>query len=57
MEKARRPHVVRTWTVERTRIPYRPPQPVNLRSNFGKESFRGPAKPSHGPNRSPGAGQ
>jgi hypothetical protein len=30
MEKARRPHVIRTWTVERTKIPYRPPQPAKL---------------------------
>ena len=26
MDKGRHPHVVRTWTVERTKVPYRPPQ-------------------------------
>jgi len=57
MDKARRPHVVRTLTVERTKVPYRMPQPVNLRPHPGKESFHGPAKPSHGPNRTPAAGR
>lgn len=33
MEKARRPHVIRTWRVERTKLPYRPPQPARLPSN------------------------
>jgi hypothetical protein len=28
MDKGRHPHVVRTWTVERTKFPYRPPQPM-----------------------------
>lgn len=28
MDKGRHPHVVRTWTVERTKVPYRPPQPA-----------------------------
>jgi hypothetical protein len=54
MDKARRPHVVRTWTVERTRVPYRPLQPANLRPNPRKESFPSRAKPSHNPN--PGKG-
>jgi hypothetical protein len=44
MDKARRPHVVRTWNVERTRIPYRPPQPADLRPNRREENFRRPAK-------------
>ena len=26
MDKARHPHVIRTWRVERTKLPYRPPQ-------------------------------
>ena len=29
MDKGRHPHVVRTWTVERTKVPYRPPQPAS----------------------------
>lgn len=33
MEKGRHPHVIRTWTVERTRIPYRPPQVSKPASN------------------------
>ena len=49
MDKARRPHVVRTWTVERTKVPYRPPQPTNIHFGPRKDVFRGPAKPSHGP--------
>jgi hypothetical protein len=52
MEKARRPHVVRTWTVERTRVPHRPPQPLKLRPSPANEKFRGPAKPSS-PKRRP----
>jgi hypothetical protein len=31
MDKRRHPHVVRTWTVERTKVPYRPPQPAKPR--------------------------
>lgn len=30
MDKARYPHVIRTWRVERTKVPYRPPQGANL---------------------------
>jgi hypothetical protein len=33
MDKARRPQVIRTWTVERTKVPYRPPQPAKQSSN------------------------
>jgi hypothetical protein len=29
MDKARHPHVIRTWRVERTKVPYRPPQSGN----------------------------
>ena len=28
MDKARRPHVIRTWRVERTKVIYRQPQPA-----------------------------
>jgi len=47
MDKARRPHVVRTWTVERTKVPYRPPQPTTLRFSPRNE-FRSHAKPPQG---------
>ena len=33
MDKARHPHVIRTWRVERTRLPYRPPQTAKLPSH------------------------
>ena len=49
MDKARRPHTTRTWSVERTRVPYRPPEPVNLRSTPSKRNFHGSTKPTHGP--------
>jgi hypothetical protein len=49
MDKARHPHVVRTWTVERTKVPYRT-QPVNLRQP--NEPFRG-LKPGRGTKPSP----
>jgi len=32
MDKARHPHVIRTWRVERTKLPYRPPQPAKAPS-------------------------
>jgi hypothetical protein len=32
MDKTRHPHVIRTWRVERTKVLYRPPRPVKLRS-------------------------
>jgi hypothetical protein len=31
MDKGRHPHVIRTWTVERTKCHYRPPQQSKLR--------------------------
>lgn len=31
MDKGRHPHVVRTWTVERTKVPFRPPQSAKTR--------------------------
>ena len=30
MDKGRHPHVVRTWTVERLRVPIRTPQPPKM---------------------------
>jgi hypothetical protein len=39
MDKGRHPHVVRTWTVERTKVPYRPPQPSKARPN-SREALR-----------------
>ena len=42
MDKARHPHVIRTWRVERTKVPYRPPQPAKL-----------PAHPFFAPPRHP----
>ncbi len=30
MDKARHPHVMRTWRVERTKVLYRQPQPPKL---------------------------
>ena len=55
MDKVRHPLVIRTWTVERTKTAYRPPQLAHLRPNPGKQSFRNPAKPSRGPNPRPKA--
>jgi len=54
MEKARRPHVVRTWTVERTKVPYRPPQPKNFRPDPHEEIFHRTTKPPHGTDRGVG---
>jgi len=48
MEKARRPNVVRTWTVERTRVLHRQPQPVHFDSTPRRRNFRGPTRPSRG---------
>lgn len=42
MDKARHPHVIRTWRVERTKLPYRPPQGANLPYS---PSFTGPRRP------------
>jgi hypothetical protein len=52
MDKSRHPHVVRTWTVERTKVPYRQAQPVNLRPR--NEKMRGPAKQGRGVRPEPG---
>ena len=44
MEKGRHPHVVRTWTVERTRVPFRPPQ--GLKPMNPRQVSRAPQKPA-----------
>jgi hypothetical protein len=31
MDKGRHPYVIRIWTVERTKVPYRPAQPTKAR--------------------------
>lgn len=46
MDKGRHPHVVRTWTVERTKVPYRPPQPAKMRlDQFPKKRSDHPVPP------------
>jgi hypothetical protein len=50
MDKARHPHVIRTWTVERTKVLHRQPQPVKTRSN--PVPFRGPT-PAYNPKSGP----
>ena len=44
MDKARHPHVIRTWTVERTKVPYRQPQPTRIQPLDQRGLFRGPQK-------------
>lgn len=47
MDKARHPHVIRTWRVERTKLPYRPPQPVKQPSHpFFNPPRRTPTPPA-----------
>lgn len=42
MDKPRHPHVIRTWTVERTKTPYRPAPPDRVargpRQNAGRRT-------------------
>ena len=47
MDKPRHPHVVRTWTVERTKI-FQRPQPPKIRSNQQQSIFRPPDKTPKG---------
>ncbi len=44
MDKGRHPNVVRTWTVERTKVPYRPAQPTKAQASARQDLFRGPKK-------------
>ncbi len=48
MDKGRHPHVIRTWTVERTKTHYRPPQESKLRLDAHR-TFPGPARRSTPP--------
>ncbi|HLJ51000.1 MAG TPA: hypothetical protein VKU01_33560 [Bryobacteraceae bacterium] len=57
MDKARHPHVVRTWTVERTKVHYRPPQPANLRQDPRQGFLRTPEKKPNPPGSPPKTGQ
>ena len=41
MDKQRHPNVVRTWTVERTKVRYPSPPPAKLKSSSQKDLFRG----------------
>jgi hypothetical protein len=49
MDKARYPHVTRTWRVERTKVFYRTPQPAKLPSH---PFFTPPRRPDRTPDRS-----
>jgi len=55
MDKARRPHVIRTWRVERTKIIHRQPQPVRTPShpfsNPRQRTGRMPAPPAAPPEK------
>jgi len=43
MDKQRHPHVIRTWTVERTKVLYRLPRPARV-SNPRPQAFHNPGK-------------
>ncbi len=43
MEKARQPHVIRTWALPRTKTPYHGP-PVELRQEKSKPLFAPPKR-------------
>ena len=51
MDKARHPNVIRTWTVERTKVPYRQPQATKLQSVERRAFFR--ASQKSGPRTGP----
>jgi hypothetical protein len=53
MDKARHPHVIRTWTVERTKVPYFQPLPAKVRPTSREELFRRPEKDLRNPGRAP----
>ena len=53
MDKGRHPQVIRTWTVERTKTHYRPPQAMKLRPD-PRQNFRGPSvEPPHAAGSAP----
>jgi hypothetical protein len=56
MDKQRRPNVVRTWTVERTKVRYPAPPPAKPRLRSQKELFQTGGDPIH-LLRSPKGGQ
>jgi len=49
MDKGRHPHVVRTWTVERTKTIYRPPQPARVRPQPGRDFHKHASAPAAAP--------
>ena len=57
MDKQRHPNVVRTWTVERTKVLYPPPPPVKLRPRSQKDLFPGQESSPIRPLRPPKGGQ
>ena len=57
MDKGRHPQVVRTWTVERTTVPYRPPQPAKAGPSSRQDLFRGRDKNPPGGSSAPKRGQ
>jgi hypothetical protein len=52
MDKPRHPHVVRTWTVERTKI-FQRPQPPKNHSKQQQSIFRAPDKTPRRPGSEP----
>jgi hypothetical protein len=57
MDKGRHPNVVRTWTVERTKVRYPSRPPAKLRSRSEKNLFRGQERSATRPLRPPKGGQ
>ena len=57
MDKQRHPNVVRTWTVERTKVRYPAPPLAMLRSRSQKDLFRGEKGSPIRPLRPPKGGQ
>jgi hypothetical protein len=57
MDKQRHPNVVRTWTVERTKVRYPTPPPPKLRSGSQKDLFRGKESGPIRPLRPPKVGR
>jgi hypothetical protein len=52
MDKARHPHVIRTWRVERTKLPYRPPPPAKTPAHpFFSPPRRSPRPPAAPPEK------
>jgi hypothetical protein len=47
MDKGRHPNVVRTWTVERTKVQYRPLKPVKTRPDLLQPKKKSTARLPH----------